>query len=185
VTGYYLTALKSAQLAGLNVPKKALAQAEKFVDSCAAAEKGGYTYVPGMGAATPTMTAVGNLCRQYQGVGPRNPNLQAGVALLKKMPPGSRNDLYYEYYASLVMRHLGGDDWKGWNEGMRDALLKNQDAGGTPGHDHQKGSWFSAGQPQSNQGGRVMYTALALLVLELEDSKLPLLRKDRAEPKRE
>ena len=174
VTGYYLTALKSAQMAGLNVPKKVLALADKFVDSCAAAEKGGYTYVPRTGAATPTMTAVGNLCRIYEGTNPRNPGLQAGLALLKKTPPGNRNDLYYEYYASLVMLYMGGDDRKVWSEGMRGMLLKNQDAGGTSGRDHQKGSWFTAGQPQSNQGGRVMYTALALLILELEDSKLPL-----------
>jgi hypothetical protein len=184
VSGYYLTALKSAQLAGLNVPKKVLALADKFVDSCAAAEKGGFTYLPGGGAGTPTMTAVGNLCRQYQGMNPRNPNLLAGVALLKKSPPGSRNDLYYEYYASLVMSHLRAPDSKDWNDAMRDLLLKKQDRGAAP-RDHQKGSWFTAGEPQSNQGRRVMYTALALLVLEMDDAKLPLFRKEKAAPKNE
>jgi hypothetical protein len=188
VTGYYLTALKSARMAGLNVPKKVLAAADKFVDSCAAPDPGGYTYTPNTPGAGPTMTAVGALCKLYQGVNPRNPTLKAAVALIKKGPPGSRNDLYCDYYATLVMRHLGGDDWKSWSDGpggIRELLLKKQDRGGTPGHDHQKGSWFSAGEPQSNQGGRVMYTALALLILELEDSKLPLYRRDLAAPKKE
>jgi hypothetical protein len=186
VTGYYLTALKSAQMAGLNVSKKVLAQAEKFVGTCATADKG-FSYVPG-GGASPTMTAVGTLCQFYQGVNPRNPTLQAGVALLKKTPPGSRNDLYYEYYASQALFHVGGENWKSWNDGdggMRELLLKKQDQGGTLGRDHQKGSWFTALQPQSAQGGRVMYTALALLVLELDDANLPLFRKDRAAPKKE
>jgi hypothetical protein len=134
------------------------------------------------------LTAVGDLCRLYQGANPRDATIQAGVARLKKAPPGSRNDLYYEYYASQVLFHVGGDDWKSWNNGdggMRELLLKQQDRGDTLGRDHQKGSWFTALQPQSAQGGRVMYTALALLVLELDDPKLPLFRKDRPAPKKE
>jgi hypothetical protein len=190
VTGYDLTALQSAQLAGLNVPKKVLAQAEKFVGSCATPDKG-FSYLPNGGAATPTMTAVGALCRQYLGAGPRDPGLRAAAGLVRKSPPGRTNNLYYEYYAGQVMRRLGGDDWKEWNEGaagaggMRDLLLKRQDAGAGPGHDHQKGSWSPAGEPHGNRGGRVMYTALALLALELEDARLPLFRQGRGPALRE
>jgi hypothetical protein len=188
VTGYDLTALKSAQMAGLNVPRATLQRAERFVDSCATAERGGFTYLPGGGgAATPTMTAVGNLCRLYQGVNPRNPGLKAGVDLLKKTP-GRGKDLYFGYYATQVMHHMGGDDWKAWNEGPdgnREALLKRQDKGDTPGRSHQKGSWFTAGEPQAAQGGRIMYTALALLTLELENRHLPLYRRDLPRPKKE
>ncbi len=187
VTGYCLATLRGARMAGLNVPKPVFAHADKFVGSCAAADAGRYTYQPG-GPTTPTLTAVGNLCRLYQGANPRNPGVLAGVALLKRAGPGSRKDLYYDYHASLLMHHVGGDNWESWNggaDGIRAQLLKKQDDGSALGHDHQKGSWFTEGEQYSKMGGRLMYTALALLILELEDSRLPVFRKDLPAAKKE
>jgi hypothetical protein len=71
VAGWQIMAIKSGQMAGLDVPATSVKKAIAFVDSCAAPDEGyGYTG-PG---SSPTMTAVGLLCRQYlQNWGPAQP----------------------------------------------------------------------------------------------------------------
>jgi hypothetical protein len=172
-------ALKSGQMAGLSVPREALKKCEAYLNSCEASSKGGYGYMPGTGE-TITMTAVGGLCRQYLGVSPRNPSLLATIDRLKKTPPGSGN-IYYEYYATQVMHHMGGDAWAFWNlgpdgtgkGGIRDTLIAKQDdgRGGRPG---QKGSFAG----NDHVGGRLGATSLSLLSLEVYYRHLPLYRRD-------
>src|SRR5262249_1743562 len=115
VSGWMLMALKSGQMAGLNVPKTTLKKYEQYLDACESSSKGGYGYMAGT-TETISMTAVGLLCRQYLGVNPRNPSLLAGIERLKKTPPGKGN-LYYEYYATQVLHHMGGEHWQFWNLG--------------------------------------------------------------------
>lgn len=183
VTGWYLVAIKSGQVAGLNVPRATLQKTAKFLDSVENKEKkGGYGYVPGAGESI-SMTAVGLLCRQYNGVAPRNPDLLLGVERLKKNPPRSALNLYYLYYATQVMHHMGGEDWTFWNlgspegTGIRDTLLKMQctDNGRNP---HLSGSWDP--QPLGcGTGGRIMSTSLSLLCLEIYYRHLPLYRREK------
>jgi hypothetical protein len=176
VTGWQLMALKSGQMAGLAVPKKTLTLSERFLDSVESSSKGGYKYLPDSGESV-TMTAVGMLCRQYSGVGPKNPGLLTGVQKLKGSPPGRTGNLYYEYYATQVMHHMGGEAWQFWNlgpdgkSGIRDTLIAKQDTGSDARHQHQRGSW-----PASGEGGRVMATSLSLLCLEVYYRHLPLYR---------
>src|SRR5262249_35984251 len=117
VTGWQFTALKRGQLAGLKVPKETIKSAERFLDSCESAGKGGYSYIPGAGE-TITMTAVGLLCRQYSGVGPGNPGLLMGVKKFKSSPPEKHPDVYYLYYATQVMYHMQGESWRFWDTGV-------------------------------------------------------------------
>src|SRR6185312_9921148 len=104
------------------------------------------SYTPGGGETLP-MTAVGMLCRQYSGINPRNPALLAGVQKLRQKGPGTTGNLYYEYYATQVMHHMGGDAWQFWNlgpdgkSGIRDTRIAKQDAGADARHPHQRGSW--------------------------------------------
>jgi len=170
VTGWQFAALKRGQLAGLVVPRNTWKMAEKFFDICEIAPGGEFSYTPGAGAS-PSMTAVGLLCRQYTGVGPKNPSLQKGVRNLKAHPPGMTGNLYYLYYANQVMYNFQGDIWRSWDTGvsaegerihpgMRNWLLNQQDKGDGTGHPHQMGSW------SGSQGGRIMATSLSLLILE-------------------
>lgn len=184
VTGWQLMALKSGQMAGLNVPKATLKKCEEFLNSCETSAKGGYGYMPG-NPEGPAMTAVAALCRQYLGVSPRNPSLLASVARLKKLPPGGGN-LYYEYYATQVMHHMGGEAWQFWNlgpdgtgkGGIRDTLIAKQDTGkdGRPG---QEGSFPG----NDHVGGRLGGTSLSLLSLEVYYRHLPLYRREMGENK--
>src|SRR5262249_48500318 len=153
VTGWQLMALKSGQMSGLRVDRKVLRAVEGYLDASEAGTKSGkYGYLPNRNAGyTPAMTAVGALCRQYLGVNPLNKNLQNSVEYIKDYPPGSAG-LYYEYYATQVMHHMGGPAWDYWNKGgttkggqkfvgIRDSLLARQvktgaNASTWPGTDH-------------------------------------------------
>ncbi|MBM4068617.1 MAG: terpene cyclase/mutase family protein [Planctomycetes bacterium] len=171
VVGWQVMALKSAQMAGLDVPEITMRKAQAYLNACEDSTKGyGYTG-PG---PSPTMSAVGLLCRQYlQSWGPQNLSLIKGVDNhLKTNPPGQKN-IYYYYYATQVMHHFGGSAWKAWNEKMRDYLVKTQDNSGP-----NKGSWSSAGDPHAGSGGRLMSTSLSLLTLEVYYRHLPLYYRD-------
>jgi hypothetical protein len=180
VTGWELMAIKSGQMAGLKVPNETLKKVERYLDSVESSKKGGYSYMPNSGE-TAAMTAVGLLCRQYLGVNPKNPDLVDGVERLKKTPPG-KSSLYYEYYATQVMHHMGGDSWQFWNlgpngdgkGGIRDTMIKRQDSGSDTKHVHQRGSFAGEG---ISSDGRIMSTSLSLLTLEVYYRHLPLYRR--------
>ena len=186
VTGWMLTALHTAQLAGLEVPKDALKKADYFLDTVEGVHKGRYSYLPGS-PETYVMTAVAMLCRQYRGVNPRNPGLLAAVDYLKYYGPGKTHNIYYEYYAAQVMYNTGGDAWDIWNkgshddgkDGIRDSLMAKQDklADLDPKIACQDGSWGPDAKADLNEGGRIMYTSLSLLTLEVYYRHLPLYQK--------
>ena len=177
-TGWQLQALKSGQMAGLSVPQRTLDGVWKWLDSCESPDKGGYGY-PG-GKETPTITAVGLLCRMYLGTPRRNRALRKGISKLKKWLPTRKPNTYYEYYATQVMYHLGGDDSKFWNKGdgkkfkgMRGLLLERQD---------KDGSWNPADDPSAASGGRLTTTSLSLLTLEIYLGHLPLFQRANRPP---
>ena len=125
------------------------------------------------------MTAVGLLCREYLGWEPKNPKLITGVNNLLTHTPGTTgalNSMYFNYYATQVMHHMGGDSWKNWNPKMRDSLIKEQDQGRAENRPHQLGSRGPEGDVSGGSGGRIMQTSLSLLTLEVYYRHLPLYR---------
>ena len=181
VTGWQLLALKEGQIAGLDVPKKTTDGVEKFLDSVML-DSGGYSYVPNETAATSGPTAIGVLSRELLGWTAKNPNLKKGIALIEKSPPGEGKSLYRDYFATMALHHIGGDDWKDWNSKMRDYLLKQQDKGDDAKHAHQKGSWSPAGDQHGKTGGRIMQTSLSLMTLETNYRHLPLYQRPNDKP---
>jgi hypothetical protein len=182
VTGWAVMALKSAKMGGLIVPEVTFRKAIRYLDGVCDRANEGYGYTgPG---SSPTMSAVGLLCRQYlQAWGPNNPRLLKGIKMnLKTMmppvPPAKPMGMYYYYYATQVMHHFGGDEWKGWNDRMRDSLIKSRDQSNSP---LLRGSWDPSGDPHGSVGGRLMYTSLALLTLEVYYRHLPLYYREAGE----
>ncbi len=169
VVGWQIMALRSADLADLNVPVETMEAATRFIDSVQADKIGGrYAYMRGSGARL-TMTAEGLLCRQYTGWPKIHPGMASGVEHLAKNLAQIRNpNMYYWYYATQVMHHYQGDPWEAWNAPMRDTLIALQETQG-----HQAGSWTPR-DIHDSMGGRVYMTALAICTLEVYYRHAPL-----------
>jgi hypothetical protein len=166
VVGWQLMALKSGHMAYLNVPPGVITGAGRFLDSVQADGGAKYGYAsPGAGPAT---TSVGLLCRMYMGWKQEHPALQRGIEHLGSMGPSNGN-MYYNYYATQVMRHYGGEPWEKWNNEMRDYLVKTQSTDGPT-----RGSWYIPGDHGSERGGRLYCTSMATMVLEVYYRHMPI-----------
>ncbi|MHB8973160.1 MAG: prenyltransferase/squalene oxidase repeat-containing protein [Pirellulaceae bacterium] len=172
VMGWQLMACKSGHMGYLKVPRRTILGANKFLDFVQEENGAKYGYtVPGAGPAT---TAVGLLCRMYLGWKHDEPGLQAGVEYLHQMGPS--DNMYYNYYATQVLRHYGGPYWDEWNAKLRDDLVKAQDTKG-----HETGSWYFSRDPWQEQGGRLYCTSMATMILEVYYRHLPIYGKQAAE----
>jgi hypothetical protein len=176
VVGWQLMALKSGHLAYLDVPPKTIAGAINFLNLVQSDSGSKYGYTgPGGGPAT---TAVGLLCRMYLGWKQDNGALQNGVDFLSRTGPQKAN-MYFNYYATQVLHHWGGDPWKKWNDVMRDQLVNSQVQGGT--YTAEKGSWWTVGQSHGERGGRLYETSLSCMTLEVYYRHMPLYRQNAAQ----
>ena len=178
VSGWQFMALKSGLLGELTIPKNVMTKANRFLDNLSFQSGALYGYQVGNERPSATMSAVGLLCRMYTGWKRENAALQRGVAYLaERIGPslGDNPDLYYDYYATQVMRQFGGDLWKEWNKQMRDYLIKTQSTEGPT-----KGSWyFSPGSDIGiRPGGRIYCTALAIMTLEVYYRYMPIYKNE-------
>lgn len=165
VVGWQVMALTSAKMARLSVPAKARELSKRFLQSVQLEQGAYYGYTqPEKKAST---TAIGLLCRMYLGWGTDKVPLQEGVKYLSQIGP-SRDNMYYNYYATQVLHHWGGDPWNRWNRVMREQLLTTQVQEG-----HAAGSWAPR-DPHGNTGGRLYMTTLSILTLEVYYRHLPL-----------
>lgn len=170
VVGWQMMALRSAQMAYLKVPDETFLKTTRFLNSVQQNPSvGQYSYMPGSGP-TLVMTAEGLLCRQYSGWRHSNSVLRNGVFWLETthLPRADRANMYYWYYGTQVMHHMGGESWEKWNAALRDLLISLQSGGG-----HEAGSWAPMGGHDA-QGGRLYTTALAACTLEVYYRHLPL-----------
>jgi len=171
VTGWFVMALQSARMAGLDVPSDVFDKIGKFLD--AVSDEGSYyAYAPGYGSK-PTLTAEGLLCRQYMGWGREDRRLVQGVEYLKRHPiDWDSSNTYYWYYATQVMHHMEGDEWFEWNDVMKKEIPAKQVKGG-----QEKGSWSPAGDPWGKAGGRLYQTCMCTYMLEVYYRHLPIYAK--------
>ena len=189
VTGWFLMALQSGKLAGLEVPRTTLDGVARWVQRSQQSEDQPYLYrynwnAPDTAAqrhgriATRTMTSVGLLMRLYTGWAPDHPTIAEGADYLLEEPPdatgegGNRRDTYYWYYGTQVVYQVGGASWERWSAALRRATLDSQE---TTGDD--AGSWEPRGpvpDAWGAYGGRLYVTCLNLLSLEVQYRHLPL-----------
>jgi len=173
VVGWQLMALMSGRMAYLRVGRNSLLGASVFLDHVQCDDYGadyGYT---GPEKHTPATQAIGLLCRMYLGWKHDHPGLLEGCRQLSQRGP-QRGKMYYNYYATQVLHHFGGEEWKQWNERMRPQLVGDQSKQG-----HTAGSWYYAGADHGgSQGGRLYYTSLAAMTLEVYYRHMPLYKKD-------
>ncbi|REK24012.1 MAG: hypothetical protein DWQ42_13730 [Planctomycetota bacterium] len=167
--GWQIMAFKSGKMSYLTVPEHVYPNAMQFLDSVQHADGAQYRYMPKGGHESEATTAIGLLCRNYMGWEKDHPGLKGGVSFLGGRGPDSDN-MYYNYYATMVMFQNDGPRgaaWKGWNDVMREQLIRTQERKGGI---HRVGSWFFSGDNghgEGEAGGRLYHTALATMTLQV------------------
>lgn len=166
--GWQLMALKSGNMAYLQVNPLVIKKAVEFLDHVQDEDGAFYGYTD-PGKNHPACTAVGLLSRMYLGWKKDHPALQKGVAYLAKLGPSK--DLYFNYYATQIMHHFEGDMWIAWNNKMKGMLIKSQAREG-----HEAGSFFDGvdGGHGAKVAGRLYTTALSTMILEVYYRHLPI-----------
>jgi len=166
--GWQLMALKSAELAGIEISATTWTGVERFLRRVRRGPAGGLAAYRPEGPASQTMTAEAMFCRQLlEDAGFTTTNqastLEATDSILQTMPSVSRRNLYLWYYASLAL-HRGqhqsveaSDAWNDWNHALTNALLSTQ---------QDDGSWSEA-TVWGGYGGRVYTTAISAMCLEV------------------
>lgn len=170
VTGWFLMALKSGEMAGLAVPPETYRRLTGFLDGVFVGPDEGYGYqiTPGKKVFDfrPALTAEAILCRQYLGWRRDDPRLVAGIELLLREAPIDfdyrRKNVYAWYYQTQVCHHAGGAAWRAWNQRMQEQLLPAQVQTG-----RERGSWDPANDQWGHIGGRLFMTSLCACMLEV------------------
>lgn len=172
VVGWQLMALISAHHAGIKIPRNVFSGTTAFLNRMEIQDDNHTWY----GYNTPTKklstSAVGLLCRMYLGWDHKVSGLKKGIQLLADKGP-SKNDDYYNYYATQVMHHWGGEPWIAWNNVMRDQLVQTQVKEGP-----SAGSWKPGTGHGPKQAGRLYITCMNLMTLEVYYRHLPLYQRN-------
>ncbi|MFM7107543.1 MAG: hypothetical protein ACKOZU_02905 [Planctomycetaceae bacterium] len=189
VTGWYMMALKSAQMADIEVPKETFDGLGRFLDGVSVGDGRRYGYRfdevsqptdaadrklvrTSAGPVTDAVSAEGLLCRQYLGWPRNHPALAAGVDVLLKekfLAWETDKDVYAWYYITQVVHHLGGPGWERWNARMKEVLPAAQVSQG-----RDEGSWDPALDKWGPWGGRLFTTCFCTYMLEVYYRHLPL-----------
>lgn len=170
VLGWQLMALKSAKIAGLEIPSRVIPKVTKFLKSVDSEGGAAYAYNR-PGTERPSMTAVGLLCRMYLGRDTKHRGMIRGMKYLSDWGPNPY-DMYYSYYATQAMHHWGGPNWEKWNPLMRDHLVNSQAKTG-----ESAGSWPTDESHGAHMGGRLYTTCLSIMTLEVYYRYLPLYKR--------
>lgn len=170
VTGWFVMGLQSGLMAGLDVPSPTLERVSRFLDSVESYGGSFYRYLPSRPEPSAAMTAEGLLCRQYLGWKRKDPRLRGGADFLLENPVNwQQRDVYYWYYATQVLHHLGQPYWDPWNRVMRETLPKYQVLSGP-----ERGSWDPDGDRWGSHAGRLYVTCLSTYMLEIYYRHLPI-----------
>jgi hypothetical protein len=166
VTGWVIMALRSAEMAGVQVPAKNLGPAREFLNTVSAGKhKGFYGYKDSV--PKPSMTSVGMYCQQLYGSKPdEERQIDSAKFLATHMPATAQKDYYYWYYGCLSLFLHGGKPWQEWNEKMKPIFLKKQQANGT---------WKPEGR-RAKKEGTTITTAWATLSLTVYYRYLPMIK---------
>ena len=143
VTGWFVMALQSGEMAGLAPAPAAYQAVGRFLDGVFVSPEQGYGYQINSHnrgfKLRPALTAEGLLCRQYLGSPRDAPELTAGTALLldsvtidfgSNESPAWEKDIYAWYYITQVCHHLGGRPWQRWNAQLQSRVPAAQKSTG-------------------------------------------------------
>jgi hypothetical protein len=182
VTGWMVMALRSAEVAGLDIDREAYAGALAWLDKVTEPEFGraGYT-ARGNGPVRPqelmdafpsdkseSLTAQAVVARLMCGQKIDHDLVRKGLALCDRLPPqwdraAGTIDFVYWYFGTLAAQRAGGDQWKRWSDALTDSVAayqRGEDSGCA------RGSWDPV-DPWGAEGGRVYSTAINAMTMEV------------------
>ena len=170
VSGWQIMALRSARLAGLELPDRPFELSAKWLDSIGAGQHRGIYGYDRRSYKTHAMVATGLFAQQLLGLSPEERRMKESVQhIAQNMPRKHSRDFYYWYYACLALYQNQGPAWEEWNAKMKPVWLDLQEE-----HGQHAGSWAPSGGNHMGDMGRVITTALATLSLEVYYRYLPL-----------
>ncbi|MCA9191699.1 MAG: hypothetical protein KDB03_08055 [Planctomycetales bacterium] len=165
VTGWFLMALMTGKMAGLDVKEDVIKSVGSYLNIVSHEDYSRYSYTDVEGPDL-SMTSVGILCRIYLGWPRTHPALLAAVQddFLPNVPSGQHviQNVYYYYYATQVLHHVGGQAWNEWNQAMKSFLPAIQVRQG-----REIGSWGPDQDAFGAAGGRLYTTCLNIYCLEV------------------
>lgn len=169
--GWQAMALKSVQRSGIDVPAVVTQRMHSFLDSCSTGtSKGLFTYKPKEGRPSETMTAEGFACRLLLDYPtPLAAQKEALTMIMDRRPGVGEDNVYFWYYATLALFQLQDQNWRNWNQALKQQLLSTQE----PVYAEQAGSW-TPDRMWGGYGGRVYSTAMSCLCLEVYYRYLPM-----------
>ena len=158
-TGWQVLALRSGNMAGLEVRPPITKKCPLFLDSLGTAE--GAFYGASNRGKEPSATATALLLRIFLGWKDDQPRLRQGAEFVAEAGP--TEELVHDLFGSELMHQMGRDFWAGWRPKMKDMLIKAQALEGGA-----VGSWYEgvARNKAATTCGRLYCTALATLILE-------------------
>ena len=171
VTGWQIMALKSARKAGIDFDKEVFKKGTAYIASVARPDGHiRYDNQRAEEAPHPAMTAAGLNTLLFMGSEVDGKAVLSAIdALMGKLPkkPSKTKqgtwrqaaNIYLWYHGSLALSRIGGREWEAWNARVRAFLLATQHK--------EKGYWHTCGDPWVSRGGRVYFTSLAILALEV------------------
>ena len=165
VTGWYLMAFVTGKMVNLKVDEEIFQSVGTFLDSVQHDEGSRYAYKE-YDPPSLSMTAEGLLCRIYLGWPRTEPAMMRAVRddLLTNKPERDEpmSSVYYWYYATQVLHHIGGKQWEEWNAAMKRVLPAMQTRDGA-----EAGSWDPDNDQFGASGGRLYTTCLNIYCLEV------------------
>lgn len=169
--GWQAMVLRSVETSGIPVPAQVQQRMRSFLDSCAAGTARGLaTYRPREGRPTSTMTAEALACRLLMDYPlTAAARREATSMILRDLPGSTEDNAYFWYYATLALFQLQDENWRVWNQALKQHLLAIQ----VPAYRSEPGSW-TPDSVWGGYGGRVYSTAMCCLCLEVYYRYLPL-----------
>lgn len=185
VTGWFMMALKSGEIAGLSVPDESFDRIRRFLDTVSVDGGTRYGYRVDSPLRPPTgvtaaVSAEGLLARQFLGWRRDDRRMAAGIDILmaeKFLDFDNDKDAYAWYYITQVVHNVGGEPWARWNGRMREVVPTQQVAKGP-----ETGSWDPSLDKWGHIGGRLTMTCFMTFMLEVYYRHLPLYQAVSAAP---
>ena len=164
VTVTQVQGLRACRNAGINVPKKVIKNAVKYIADSANAD-GGIRYGARFrGSSRPAITAAA--CAVLYNAGKYDDKMAKKAMEYAKSHISPTRSGGFHFYAQLYFAEAlyqeGGKDWKSYYKEISAFMIKQQSS---------KGSW------QGDGVGRTYGTAIAIVILSLPYARLPILQR--------